>query len=606
MYKGLIIIIIGLLVLSSFPLATFAEENKDEEIAASNDSLGKYSTKDEVIYGKLDMLGHVNNMYVVNTFHVTGPGKIVDYGDYTDIRNLTDLTIIEQAVKNEVHFQADGEEFYYQGELANQALPWDFSIDYLLDGQELKADDLAGQSGALEIRITTEQNKNVDPLFFENYLIQISASFDPVIFSNIQAPKGTEANEGKNKLITFSVMPDTEEELIISADVTDLEMDPINISAIPANIAIENPDIGDMKDDMQELADAIHEINSGVAEMSDGISELNNGASELGNGSKEYLAGINELDQASGELVNGSGEIHDALQQVSKAIEGGSDLPDMAEMTELPEGLNQIAAGLRESAKGLNTLSEGYKEAYSALDKAIEGIPGTIDEEEIQALYGSNADQKVIGKLVETYSAAQTVKQTYAVVKEGFSSVTGALGKISTPLYTMAEQLEIMASGIEEAMENMEQLDALADLQKGLSTLASEYSSFHSGLTDYTKGVHSLAVNYQDLDTGIQELSNGTSKLNDGANELHEGTSELEEATDDIPNEMQSEIDKLLEKYENSDFEPISFVSDKNEKIGVVQFVLQTESIEIEEPEEIEVEKEEKKGIWGRFLDLFR
>src|SRR5690625_4324905 len=91
MYKGLIIIIIGLLVLSSFPLASFAEENKDEEIAGSNNSLGKYSTKDEVIYGKLDMLGHVNNMYVVNTFHVTGPGKIVDYGDYTDIRNLTDL-----------------------------------------------------------------------------------------------------------------------------------------------------------------------------------------------------------------------------------------------------------------------------------------------------------------------------------------------------------------------------------------------------------------------------------------------------------------------------------------------------------------------------------
>src|SRR5690625_6918470 len=66
--------------------------------------------------------------------------------------------------------------------------------------------------------------------------MQVSVSLDPTIFSNIQAPKGTEANEGKNKMVTFSVMPDTEEELIISADVENLEMDPIKISAVPANI----------------------------------------------------------------------------------------------------------------------------------------------------------------------------------------------------------------------------------------------------------------------------------------------------------------------------------------------------------------------------------
>src|SRR5690625_4232016 len=605
--KGLIMIIIGMLVFASFPLTILSEENTEEEIANLQAEMGSYAAKDEVIYGKLDVNGKINNMYVVNTFHITEPGEIVDYGDYTNIRNLTDLSAIDQLSENEVHFQADEGEFYYQGELTDQTLPWNISIHYLLDGKEVNKDDLAGQSGALEIQITTTQNKIVDPLFFENYLMQISVALDPMIFNNIQAPKTTESNEGKNKLITFSVMPDTEEELIITADVTNLEMNPIKLSAIPANIAIENPDIGDMRDDMQELSDAIHEINSGVAELSDGVSELNDGTTKLSNGSTEYSAGINQLDQASSELVNGSQEIRDALEQVSTGLQEGADLPDMGNMEELPEGLSTMASGLKEAADGLSTLSEGYQEAYSVLDETIAGIPDyTITPEQFAELYQSGADQTVVDQLTKTYEAAQTVKHTYSAVKDGFTAVTGELESVSSPLYVMAEQMKVIADGMESAMSDLEQLDALAELQEGLSTLASEYNSFHNGLTDYTDGVHSLAVNYQDLNAGIQGVSDGTSELDDGVGKLHEGTTELESATNDIPGEMQSQIDELMAEYDNGDFEPISFVSDKNEHVDLVQFVLQTESIEIDEPEEVEDEEEEKKGIWTRFLDLFR
>src|SRR5699024_6806328 len=131
----------------------------------------------------------------------------------------------------------------------------------------------------------------------------------PEIFQDIQAPKGTEANEGRNKLVSFSVMPEQEEVLIVSARVKDLEMDPIEVSAIPANIAIEDIDLDDMTGDMETLSDAIREINSGVADLNEGISELNSGAAELSSGSTEYLNGINELDQSSGELVSGSKDI---------------------------------------------------------------------------------------------------------------------------------------------------------------------------------------------------------------------------------------------------------------------------------------------------------
>lgn len=602
----LIVLLSALLVFSTFPISTAADDsNKDD--SHTHAKSGKYSTKDEVIYGNLDANGKTKNMYVVNTFHVTKPGEIVDYGNYSDVRNLTNLSDIEQTADNEIHFQTDEEEFYFQGQLENQPLPWDISITYLLDGKEVSPDELAGKSGDFEIQLTTSANKNVDSTFFENYLLQISLTLDPLVFSDIQAPEGTEANEGKNKQISFMVLPDQEEELILTANVRDFKMDPIDISAVPANIAIEDPDIGNMTGDMESLSDAIRQVNSGMDELNNGITELNSGAEELSNGSTEYRNGMNELNQSSGELVEGSKQIRDVLNEVSGALQSSPDMPEMGEMKDLPNDFRKMAKGLKAAAGGLDELKENYDEAWGALSKAIDSIPDTkIDNDDIKELKNSGADSTVIDQLLATYKAAQTVKHTYKEVKEGFNVVSGALQESSQPLHEMAEQVEAVANGMESGMKDLENFDALTELQDGISTMASEYSTFHNGLVDYTEGVGTLATNYQEIDTGIKELSEGTSSLNSGAAELTEGTNELYNETNDLPDEMQEKIDELMEDYANSDFEPQSFVSDKNKKVDVVQFVLQTEKIEVEEPETEEVEEEEDKSIWDRFLDLFR
>src|SRR5699024_10395646 len=271
-------------------------DDTDAQKSDSKSDTGKYSTKDEVIYGNLDVNGNVKDMYVVNNFNVTEPGLLVDYGDYSHVRNLTDLSEIEQMNHDEVHFQADETNFYYQGNLGNKPLPWNISISYIVDGEKVKPEELAGISGDLEIQITTSANENVDPTFFENYLIQISLTLDPLIFNDVQAPEGTEANEGKNKQISFMVLPDQEEELILTANVNDFKMDPIDISAVPANIAIEDPDMGNMTGDMESLSDGIRQVNSGMEELNNGITELNSGAEELSNGSTEYRNGMNEIN----------------------------------------------------------------------------------------------------------------------------------------------------------------------------------------------------------------------------------------------------------------------------------------------------------------------
>ena len=608
--KWLSIVLSTVLILTSFasPIAA----NELESLVAA----GKYASKDEVIYGKLTATGEINNLYVVNSFQIDIPGEMIDYGSYTNVRNLTNLTAIEQTDQDQVVFQAEEDEFYYQGELANHALPWDISIVYLLDGETKAPSELAGQSGQLEIQITTEANEEVDSIFFEHYMLQISLTLDPAVFSNIQAPKGTEANAGKNKMINFTAMPNQAGEFILSATVTDFEMDPIDITAIPANIAIDAPEIDDFTDDIETLSDAIRQVNEGVSQLNEGISEMNDGTSELSDGSSEFAKGMQTLNQSSGELINGSQQIRDALEQISHGMQESPEMPDIREMEDLPKELREMAEGLAEALEGLDQV----KDEYDELIQNLSGLIGMIPEENIDdqidelvlVLMNNRADESVFNttnKLVKTYRIAQATKQAYPNFKEKFNLLAGSLTGISGGLHEIVVGLETMASEIENDLEQfgeIDSLDQLNQLQDGLSTLSANYQQFHNGLVEYTKGVSTLTTSYQALDDGIQELSTGVSSLADGVSELADGTSELHEGTSDLPEQMESEVADLLEEYDFADFEPVSFVSDKNENIGIVQFVLQTEKIEMEEPEIIEDEEEEAKGFWDRLLNLFR
>lgn len=552
---------------------------------------GSYDTKDEVIYGKLDANGHVENIYVVNSFAVNEAGSLTDYGDYRSIRNLTDLSTIEEH-NQKIEFEA-ATDFYYQGELMNEELPWNISITYILDGKEMLPEDLAGESGDLEIQIETSANDAVDETFFNYYMLQIVITFDPVKVTNIQAPEATEANEGKDKRMNFTVLPEQEEVFIVSAQVTNLEMDPIDISAVPANIGFDDPNTDELAEDMKKLADAIGDVHVGVEEISTGVAELSGGAAALYEGSSQFQSGLHELNQSSSELINGSTEILDVFKNMTSSMEDTPETPDVEEIERIPEGL-------RETAEEIRSLNKGVK----ALEEAIDAIPdGTVSDEEIEKLKeileDSDADERlfeVVEELTMNYYAAQRIKHISQEIPVHISEVN----------HQLANTLDEIADGIEASISDLSFLDEIAELQEGLMTMAHEYENFHNGLIAYTNGVSELATNYVQLHDGTGELAEGIAEVADGVAALEEGTRELRDSTRDLPDEFQSEIDAFMDDFDFSDYEPVSFVSDKNEDIGVVQFVLQTQSIQVEEVEEEPEEEKESKSLWQRFLDLFR
>ncbi|MUK90309.1 YhgE/Pip domain-containing protein [Ornithinibacillus sp. L9] len=602
MKKILIVLAAVILVLPSFLATASTNDSNSEEVDPKKD--GEVSSKDEVVYATLSATGEGQEIYVVNTLDVEKEGKIVDYGSYTSLKNLTDLSEIEQ-VEDKVQFTAPKGKFYYQGNMNDEPLPWDISITYFLDGEEISPEDLAGKDGHVQIRIETSANEDVNRVFFENYLLQIALTLDSTIYNNIKTEDGMVANAGKNKQVTFTVMPENEEELVVEADVEGFELEGIEISGVPSSMSIESPDIGEMTGDMKSLTDAISDLNNGVAELNDGVSELNNGVADLEEGSKQYQNGISDLDDASTDLVNGSKDIEQALETISDSL-GNSEGMDLSELGQLADGLTQLSNGLKETSEGLTLLKDNYANAYRALDGAMEDIPAyNISEEEIQKLYSSGADQRVVDQLVDTYVKAQTAKGTYAQVKGGFDAVDVTLEEVIGALNEMATNLDSMANGLSSSLEGMDAAGDFAQLQEGLATLSSNYKEFHAGLVDYTGGVNQLSNSYQELHSGIEELSVGTNELDTGVGELYDGTSELHESTSDLPDQMTEEIDEMMADYDKSDFEAVSFVSTENEKINSVQFVFKTKSIMYEEPETTEEPVEEAKGFWARLKDLF-
>lgn len=603
--KQILILFLTLsLVMPSF--LVHANSNRSSSEEETPKTAGQIAAKDEVVYATLSPAGTQQDIYVVNIFDVRQAGEFSDFGPYTSLKNLTDLSDIQQK-DDKVEFSADKGKFYYQGNMEDEKLPWDIKISYYLDGKEISPEQLPGKDGRIKIGIHTSANAQVDPSFFENYLLQISLTLDPDVYRNIEASGGMIANAGENKQVTFTVMPEKEGEVSLEADVIEFELTGIEIAAVPSSMSIDAPDIDEMTGDMESLADAITKVNNGVGELKNGVNQLNDGVVSLRDGSKQYSDGLVSVNRVSSELAHASLSIKDTLTTISNSIGDSPTEMDFSELTQLSGGLIEVANGLNDMANGLNVLKENYSAAYSTLGGAITSIPDSnITNEQIQSLYASGADHAVVDQLVRTYSAAQTAKGTYLAVKQGFDAIGATIGEVSGSIKEVEKTLRSTADGISVSLGEMDQMSSLEQLKKGLATLATKYGEFHSGLVGYTDGVSQLSNSYQQIHSGIVELAGGTGELENGVGELHNGTDELYHSTEGMPDQMKEEIDKMISEYDKSGFEAVSFVSSKNEKVNSVQFVIKTEGILKAEQETPEEPIKEQKSFWDRLLDLFK
>ena len=103
----------------------------------------------------------------------------------------------------------------------------------------------------------------------------------------------------------------------------------------------------------------------------------------------------------------------------------------------------------------------------------------------------------------------------------------------------------------------------------------------------------------------MAELLIGIVELYDGTGKLKDGTSTFREETEGMDTEINDKIDELIESISGGDLEMESFVSNRNTEVSSVQFVIQTEGIQIEEADQTVTEEVETLNLWQKFLRLF-
>ncbi len=530
---------------------------------------GASSLKEEVVYVKLNNDGSVDKVYVVNSFQLDEDGDILDYGNYEYVKNLSGSETL-RLESGRVTMGTKVDKLQYEGFLMDPQLPWEISIKYILDGNEISPDDLAGKTGYLDIVIETKRNPKGSEEFFDSYALQIAMTLKGDLTKNITAEDGTLATAGNDKQINFIVLPGKEASLQLSADVTKFEMPSVTIAGVRLNMDFDFDDVDmseirELIDGIAELDDGVIELLDGVFELKDGTRELKDGVGDLKEGTGEMVDGAIELTDGSDELVDGTRDFYEGVIEFSDGIDqlydGIAELTDG--MKQLNDGIAEIDDGIASASSGGNMLYQGFSQFFDEaifpmVNSQLASIPTsgpaiTITKNNYQAVI----EEVVFGSAVQA-ARAQISNQVYAGAREGvLLGILSEIGKteaeyeslpddvkigidmaVQEQLDSITPELEIQIDQILEqkmgeiiadvkAVPQAKQLLGLIEMLKGYDQLLSGLSSYTGGISRLKRGVHQYRDGIGEYYSGMKRFHRESEELVDGAHELKSGTNDL-------------------------------------------------------------------------------
>lgn len=584
------------------------------------------SSKEEVIYINLTSGGSVREMYAVNIFD---DKNVTDYGDYLSVELLNTTDNINQN-GDKITFSSSADRVYYKGKMKSNIMPWNISIKYYVDGKEYTPEEAAGKSGKMKIYFKVSKNEAYDGPFYDAYALQASFTLDTEIAKNITASDATLANVGKKKQLTYTILPGEGIDTVITADVTDFEMDAASINGIPLNMNIQVNDeelmnkVDELLGGIEDIDNGADELNSGVNRLSDatrddlqpGVNQLNDGMKDLNDGVLKIQDGLDELNSKSYELTSGSAQVLSALNTINSQLNSQEQKDSISQLV---SGSAGIKDGITNLTGKLGELQAGVSYA-KFMDALAAGSNNAITDETISQLKESNT--QVAGLLQSIGN-----NQGAAVVSSNNNVIDGILAGINQYLTTVNTNITALYQGAQSLNTEYAKLDAgirslavsVQQLADGVNQLVTEYGRLDKGVNEYTEGVAKVIAGYSQIVTGTSDLLSGSGELRDGTAELvnsiaelydgtsqlKDGTGEMRDETDGMDTQITDKIDEMVNGITGGDYEPVSFVSDKNTNVKAVQFVIQTESVQIKESAEAAPVVEEKLNFWQKVLKLF-
>ena len=532
--------------------------------------------KEETVYVIAGADGSVEKVIVSEL--LKNPGRL---NELTDATGLSDIVNVKSDAAYTMSgtscvWNAQGEDIYYRG-TTKEEIPVLLKISFMLDGKNVSADEIAGKSGAVEIKIDYVNNckrtVEIDGKSEEMYVpfLMISGMIlDNDNFRHVTVDNGKVIDDGDKTIVAGFALPGLRENLTqdddadipssitIKADVTDFSL--TTTLTIASNEIFNRIDISNT-DKIDELKEQLDLLDSSMKKLVDGSSELYGYLTQLLDKSGELIVGINTLDDYANQI---SESVDRLYNEAVVYIDG--------KLAELSGGLDELSGHSAE-------LNDGAKQVFDTL---ICTVQSQLEGAGLDALgikvpeltvenYGTELE-KLIKALdensVRTYAEQIAGKTVTAKVNENDgairSQVTQAVKVQVTETVKAQVQDEAQVNAIVDAKMNSEEIKktiednvaaqkqklieenmagaevqaqiaaAVATAKAGAVSIQSAmesldaYNSFYNGIISYTAGADAAADGCARISAGYTEnITANVKLLSDKIKEYVAGIDEL-------------------------------------------------------------------------------
>ena len=443
------VILSAVLAQSMLPLHIYALEDENP------------TQKTETVYAVLNADGSISDTIVSSWLHDDdGIHNIKETLDETDVENVK--TDEEPKVDGNVYtWNSKHNDIYYQGKTTKQ-LPIEVKITYELDGHQLSAKEVSGQSGHLKLTIHFENLESktvyadgkaitVHPSFLAGGILTLNADH----YKNVSCSNGKIVNDGTNEVLAFANVPGLagtlqeaglnkiidqlhiSDDTVIETDVKDFDLGSIMI-AMTSEISLDELagqlSIGDLTGGIDQLVSASDQLLDGSKQLYEGTTELKEGAKPLTSATPQ----IQQLADASTQLHTGSSLLLDGIKAYTQGV------------TQLDKGnqkLTAIPAAMQQTVQGSTSLSQGSQKLQEGLAQLEEQVNG-LDKNTLSKL--TQAMNTTKQELTTLQTQLSTSKETLTSLENSLQTVHQAM----TGLDTFQTQFEALVASVNQTVEN--------------------------------------------------------------------------------------------------------------------------------------------------------
>lgn len=423
------------------------ETQKPEYVQQYYDTPAGEVLKTETVYVNLNSAGKVEKVNVTDWLHTDKGEVYVD--DISSLENITN-------VKSEVLPVVDGEklrwhmpetDLYYSG-TTDKEPPVSIDISYSLNGKEVSADDIAGKSGDVAIKIKMSNNASkqvaVSGKKHSVYLpvLVVGGMILPEgVFSAVSVKNGQSLGDGSKEIVVFTGMPGFAESLDFKdknlGDVGGLIVsDEVTVTAKTENFSLSN---------MYFAVLPIASLNLDIA-MPETVDDLKNTLAAL----KSFQNALNKIDPD--RIIYGL-------------------LSDKSKIDSIT-GILDDALKLYNNNRNLISLISKYATPENA--EAISTMLETLNDPDVKAALKLLSDPSV-----------QALMSKLPGIVDGFNEISPVLEELQKDM----ERPEIQA----EIAKLPETIEALSEISKVISDNSDELNALNSIMNeDGTKVLESL------------------------------------------------------------------------------------------------------------------